>query len=610
MMKKRFISAMLAIVLTLSLSVSAFATTYTDLKNHWAKAYMEDLAAKGMLSGYSDGTMKPDNKITNCETLAFLSRLYTITDTESQMIQSDYEAYVKEMVSPTLAWAYKSLEVCLAAGIITKDELKSISLTGDTTKERISVFFIRAMQMTSEAEKYSGSKLPFTDASKVTADCVGSVAELYTLGIIKGDEKNNFEPKSVVTRAVAAALISRVLDYNKTNNKALVIAAYNGATREEGIITSVSGNNLEICGNNGIAKTHAVSSSASLTVNKIAKTLNATYVGSYALITVKSGVVIGIAIDSDTTVKWMQGTVTTVSGASSTNTLYFKDMKSSLDTSCVIPSNTVITRDGKAVLFPTILSGDFIALKLVNGVATEVRVAPTSTQLSGTISSITYGATITFKMTDSGNVNYTFLFDIANLPTVKRGDKTFAIDRLQAGNKVTLLFEKGKVTSITAEGTSNMVTGVIASITMTTTSTSWVLTTTNGAQTTFMLDSGVSVYNGTTSMLLSDIHPGDSVSVVVYDNTISEIYLVSSSSPSSTKMAGTVLKVDTANNLITVLISADKFIYVKTSSVGSIIVASTGSYTNLSSIATNSKITVYGAYSDAKTFAAKSIVIE
>ena len=86
-MKKRALSIILAIVLTLTLSVPAFATTYSDLTNHWAKTYMEDLASKGLLSGYSDGTMKPDKKIANCETLAMLSRRYTLTVTDLHVIQ-------------------------------------------------------------------------------------------------------------------------------------------------------------------------------------------------------------------------------------------------------------------------------------------------------------------------------------------------------------------------------------------------------------------------------------------------------------------------------------------------------------------------------------------
>lgn len=607
-MKKRALSIILAIVLTLALSVPAFATTYSDLTNHWAKTYMEDLASKGLLSGYSDGTMKPDNKITTCETLALLSRLYTLTDTELQMIQSDYETTVKGLVSPTLSWAYKNIEICLASGIISLDELKSSSLTGDTTKERISVYIVRAMQMTSDASKLTIADLKFSDVAKISSDCVGSIAELYTLGIVKGDDSNSFAPQTSVTRGVAAALISRALTYLDNNNTDLVIGAYSGATRSTGIITSVSGSSLEIRGYDGFTKTYSVSSDAEVTVNQTSKALSATYVGCYATVTAKSGVVLKLAIDSDSTIKWLQGAASSVSVSTSINNLNYKNLTTGTITSYTVPSTATITRSGTSVLLSTISANDFVTIKMVNSVITAVYVAPSSSELSGSVNSITYGTTVKLIMTDSNGVEYSLLLDIADLPTIKRGDKTISIDQLKTGNSITVVFTTSKITSITAVGTGGTITGALSSFTTSESGTVWVLTV-NGVKKTYAVDDYVSVYNGTTAISLSDIHVGDQVSVVVYDNTITDISLVSTT-VSSTKVTGTVLKVDTNNQLITLLTTSNKLIYVKTSTVASMIVASTGNYTYLSSIAVNSKLTAYGAYSDSKTFTAKSIIVE
>ena len=607
-MKKRALSIVLAIVLTLSLSVSAFATTYSDLANHWAKTYMEDLASKGLLSGYSDGTMKPDNKITTCETLVLLSRLYTLSDTEIQMIQADYDTTVKGLVSPTLSWAYKNIEICLAAGIISLDELKSSSLTGDTTKERISVYIVRAMQLTSDASKLTSADLEFADVAKISSDCVGSIAELYKLGVVKGDDTNSFAPQTSVTRGVAATLLSRYLDYLESSNTSLVIGAYNGATRTTGIITSVSESSVEIRGYDGFTKVCSVSSDAEVTVNDTSKALSTTYVGCYATVTVKSGVVLKLAIDSDSTIKWLQGAASSVYVSTTANTLYYKNLTTGTITSYTVPSTATITRAGTSVLLSSIAANDFVTIKMVNNAVTAIYVAPSSSELSGTVTSITYGTTVTLIMTDSNGVEYSFLLDIADLPTIKRGDKTLSIDQLKTGNSITVVFASCKVASITASGTGGSVSGVLSSFTTSESGTVWVLNV-NGVKTTYAVDDYVSVYNGTTAISLSDIHVGDQVSVVVYGNTITDISLVSTT-VSSTKVTGTVLKVDTTNQLITVLTASNKLIYVKTSSVVSMIVASTGNYTYLTSIAVNSKLTAYGAYSDSKTFTAKSIIVE
>jgi len=607
-MKKRMLSAILIMVLVMTITVPAFATTYTDLNGHWAKESMESLASKGYLSGYSDGTMKPNKNITACESLAILSRMYTLTDLESEMIQADYEATAKVNVPSTLSWAYKNIEICLAAGIITKDELKTIGLSSEIKKEKLAVLIVRALQLTSEAQKLESAKLSFADASKVSTDCLGSVAELNSLGIVTGDNSNNFAPQSSVTRAVVATMLSRSLNYLTKNNKTLAIDAYNGTTRKDGIITSVNGSSVFVTGFDGLTREYTVSSDASITVNNTAKALSSTYEGCYTKITLKNSVVLSLAIESDATVKWIQGAVSSVSLTTSASAMYVKNLKTGAINGYTVSGTVTVTRDSSTVALSSIIANDFVTLKYVNNTVTQVTGVSNLASLTGTISEITFGTTITIKMTDSNNVLYSFTFDIADLPTIKRGDATITVDRLKAGNRITLKFEKCKATLITAEGSANTITGELTSSTTSANGTTWVITS-SGTSRTYNVDDGVSVFNGTTAISLSDIHIGDQVTVAVYDKTITEIYQLSSSS-SSNKVSGTVLKVDTANQLITVLNSSSKLIYIKTNTVVSVVVASTGSTTYLSSIALNSKITAYGTYSDSKTFAAKSIIIE
>lgn len=608
MMKRRVLSALLVIILIISLSVPVFAVTYTDLTNHWAKQYLESLAADGYLTGYSDGTMRPDNNITTLEALTVLSRMYSLTTLEMEMVQTDYEATVKGLVAPNLAWGYKNIEICLAAGIITLDELKSSSLTGAIQKEKLSLYLVRTMQLSAAAAKLGVSSLTFADASKVSSTCIGSVAELLSLGIVKGDSSNNFSPQSNVTRAVVATMISRSLDYLKANNKTLVIDAYSGTVRQEGIISSVSDGSMKLCGFDGLTSEYAVSSEASVTVNGTNVALGSSYVGCYAKVTEKNGVVTVLSIDYDSTVSWVQGAVTTVSATSSSNIIYIKSKAGTTALSYTIPSAAAITRSDASVAFSTLAAGDFVTVKLVNGTVTVLKAAAASVKLEGTVSSISFGTTITFKVTDANGSDYVFLLDISSLPTLKRGDNTISIDQFKVGNTVSVYNAGGSVTSIVAAGTGKTISGTITAITTTVDGTDW-LVMANGTANMYHVDDYASVYMGTTAILISDIHAGDQVTFVVYDDTITDITLVSTTS-SATKVSGTVLKVDSTNQLITLLTSANKLVSIKTSSVVSVIVASTGNSMSLSSIAVGSNLTVYGSYTDSRTFAAKSIIVE
>ena len=45
---------------------------YTDITNHWAEAWIEELYDTGMTGGYSDGTYRPENQVTRAEMAVFL----------------------------------------------------------------------------------------------------------------------------------------------------------------------------------------------------------------------------------------------------------------------------------------------------------------------------------------------------------------------------------------------------------------------------------------------------------------------------------------------------------------------------------------------------------
>jgi len=79
---------------------------------------------------------------------------------------------------------------------------------------------------------------------------------------------------------------------------------------------------------------------------------------------------------------------------------------------------------------------------------------------------------------------------------------------------------------------------------------------------------------------------------------------------SSTKVTGSVLKVDASAKQITILTPANKLVYISTAAVGSYVVGSTGAAGSLSSVAVNAQITAYGSYANSRSFTAKSIVIE
>ncbi|NLF43272.1 MAG: S-layer homology domain-containing protein, partial [Bacteroidales bacterium] len=48
---------------------------FDDVKGHWAQENIEKLTALGYISGYPDGTFKPENKIKRSESVALINRV-------------------------------------------------------------------------------------------------------------------------------------------------------------------------------------------------------------------------------------------------------------------------------------------------------------------------------------------------------------------------------------------------------------------------------------------------------------------------------------------------------------------------------------------------------
>ena len=215
---KRLVALLLLVACLAAFALPVSAKTFTDLEDHWAKSYMEDLYDRGYLTGYTDNTMRPDEMITACETLVLLSRFYNLTDTEAAYLYEDYGELVEEMVPEDKSWAYDEIALCLAAGIVTEKELGQLDMSLPVAKEYLGVCIIRAMQLTDEAEAFTQS-LTFEDTDKIASAYQGYIALLVDMGVVTGDTNNRFNPRSGVSRAVCATMISRALEYAQEQEK-------------------------------------------------------------------------------------------------------------------------------------------------------------------------------------------------------------------------------------------------------------------------------------------------------------------------------------------------------------------------------------------------------
>lgn len=174
---------------------------FSDVKNHWAKADIEKMAAEGIVSGFSDGTFKPEGKITRAEFAKIICKVLSLSEASGDKFTDVGE---KTWFAP---FVYAATEHGLINGVA--DNL--FAPDENITREDATVILYRLLAK--EGVMFD-AKASFADSEFISDYARDAVAYLAADGIIKG-ANGAFNPKNNLTRAEAVTLISRISAYIK-----------------------------------------------------------------------------------------------------------------------------------------------------------------------------------------------------------------------------------------------------------------------------------------------------------------------------------------------------------------------------------------------------------
>jgi hypothetical protein len=186
---KSFVLLSLVCLLLLSLASSVLAApagpTFKDIQNHWAKSTIEAFAAKGLISGYTDGTFRPNGNISRAEVATILSRF---------SLRRDYTAPTYTDISPG-AW--------YAAAVMKASEYGLMQ--GSSGRFRPKDLCSR-----NEMFKIAAYCLPNLDTSDMTLAFVdNNTVASWAEGFLKSLLKNpfSFSPSNVIPKSSAILLM-------------------------------------------------------------------------------------------------------------------------------------------------------------------------------------------------------------------------------------------------------------------------------------------------------------------------------------------------------------------------------------------------------------------
>ena len=604
MKMKRMPALLLALCLLLSLFGAASAATFSDLEGHWAESYMTDLAERGYLQGYNDGLMRPDSQITGAQALTLLARFYALDDAGMERLYADYGETVEAILPASLNWVYEGAAVCLAAGIVTEAELRAMELQEPIEKEILAELLVRAMQLQGQADAMTDVELTFDDAEDITASRRAYVRLLVDIGVIEGTDTNEFRPHSNVTRAVAAKMISVALEYMETTGEMPILPLYMHAYLFEGVVSAYSDKQMLITSLDGETREYTVEDDTQLVLS--GGEAVSSYIGRYVTAVADTDTHALLRLDVDASgALWTQGTFYTGVHTATTRTVSVTEPGASENTILKVSSAVQATLNGDSIDYTRITRGCFVSVRHDGETADRIVAVSGSATRGGTITAIDYGTVITLHVQAEDGAPLCIRLDAANLPKITRGTATISIDRLRVGDSVTVYFARNVAESIEVVGQQANLSGELTAIATTIDGTS--LTIVSGERSyTYLLENNVGIWRGTTACALSDLQVGQQVSLVVYADRITEIYIEESAS-SSASVTGTVLSVDTTARQILIL-AEGRPVYVQTKIATPILSTGTGQTIVLGNLPLGATITAYGSY-EGTVFQATSIIL-
>ena len=176
----------------MQISVFSVCAEGSDIDNHWAKSFITELYDDGIISGYPDGSYKPDGTLNVDEFLKMVLK------------SLGYEAYNSDGY-----WADGIIKQSEELEIIDRDDFDSFSRP--ITRGEMAVIIANALKLDTSVKADASviSKIP--DYYDILNYYKPSVLACYNNNLLTGYDDGSFMFRRNSSRAEAAVIVTRML---------------------------------------------------------------------------------------------------------------------------------------------------------------------------------------------------------------------------------------------------------------------------------------------------------------------------------------------------------------------------------------------------------------
>lgn len=174
--------------------MTIYAQQSSDISGHWAEKTLNEWLEKDYITGYGDGTVRPNQNVTRAELFAIVNRVFGFTDTADIQFRD-----VKKS-----DWYYTPIAAAVQAGYAEGYQDDTMKPNSKVTRQEVATIIARLLGL-----ENLGTASKFKDADNIAAWASGYVSGVREYGIMTGYSDSSFKPLSLATRAEAVVSLQQ-----------------------------------------------------------------------------------------------------------------------------------------------------------------------------------------------------------------------------------------------------------------------------------------------------------------------------------------------------------------------------------------------------------------
>lgn len=176
------------------------AGSISDLQGHWAQSYIEALVSLGIMSGFGDGSFRPDEPLTRVQFAAIVKNAFTPVAQQPATEFSDI---------PSSFWGYQAIKIAYQGGFISGYPDGLFRPNEPITRIQSIVGLAQGLGYQSENMEVIAI---YQDAADIPNWALSSIAGATTKNLVVNyPNQNQLNPNSIATRADVAAFVYQAL---------------------------------------------------------------------------------------------------------------------------------------------------------------------------------------------------------------------------------------------------------------------------------------------------------------------------------------------------------------------------------------------------------------